>query len=179
MRDGLGEEEVERSPAALAGDVLDDAREAVAADEERERLVLVRRPGHQLVHEERRCRERDRADPEPERVSRDERAEAAADDVEWGEVSACSVIGLRPSSSLVDSPPDADLRVPLPERAHLRAVPEDERRPCREVRDVWGGPVEKVLFPVAVHYKGSGFYSTDYGRGSRKATGKEGDGGSE
>ena len=33
-------------------------------------------------------------------------------------------------------------------------------------------PVQKVLYPVAVHYKGSGFYSTDYGRGSRKA-GKE------
>ena len=30
------------------------------------------------------------------------------------------------------------------------------------------GPVERVLFPVAVHFKGSGFYSTDYGRGSRK-----------
>jgi putative FmdB family regulatory protein len=28
------------------------------------------------------------------------------------------------------------------------------------------GPVEKLLFPVAVHFKGSGFYSTDYG--SRK-----------
>ena len=36
------------------------------------------------------------------------------------------------------------------------------------------GPVEKVLFPVAVHFKGSGFYSTDYGRGSRKAA-KEGE----
>jgi len=36
------------------------------------------------------------------------------------------------------------------------------------------GPVEKVLFPVAVHFKGSGFYSTDYGRKSRKE-GKEGD----
>jgi putative FmdB family regulatory protein len=33
------------------------------------------------------------------------------------------------------------------------------------------GPVEKVLFPVAVHFKGSGFYSTDYGRGGRKASG--------
>jgi len=31
-------------------------------------------------------------------------------------------------------------------------------------------PVEKLLFPVAVHFKGSGFYSTDYGRGSRKGT---------
>jgi putative FmdB family regulatory protein len=36
------------------------------------------------------------------------------------------------------------------------------------------GPVEKVLFPVAVHFKGSGFYSTDYGRGSRKSS-KDGD----
>jgi putative FmdB family regulatory protein len=35
--------------------------------------------------------------------------------------------------------------------------------------DVCGeGPVERVLYPVAVHFKGSGFYSTDYGRGSRK-----------
>jgi predicted nucleic acid-binding Zn ribbon protein len=25
-----------------------------------------------------------------------------------------------------------------------------------------------VLYPVAVHFKGSGFYSTDYGRGGRK-----------
>jgi putative FmdB family regulatory protein len=37
------------------------------------------------------------------------------------------------------------------------------------------GPLEKVLYPVAVHFKGSGFYSTDYGR-SRK-TAKEGDAG--
>lgn len=37
-------------------------------------------------------------------------------------------------------------------------------------------PVEKVLFPVAVHFKGSGFYSTDYGRGSRTAS-KDGDSG--
>ena len=36
------------------------------------------------------------------------------------------------------------------------------------------GPVEKLLFPVAVHFKGSGFYSTDYGRGNRK-TAKEGE----
>jgi putative FmdB family regulatory protein len=35
------------------------------------------------------------------------------------------------------------------------------------------GPVQKVLFPVAVHFKGSGFYSTDYGRGSRKSGAKD------
>jgi len=46
--------------------------------------------------------------------------------------------------------------------------------PPPEVCPVCGkAPVEKVLYPVAVHFKGSGFYSTDYGR-SRK-TAKEGD----
>ena len=35
------------------------------------------------------------------------------------------------------------------------------------------GPVEKLLFPVAVHFKGSGFYSTDYA--SRKAKPKDGE----
>jgi putative FmdB family regulatory protein len=29
-------------------------------------------------------------------------------------------------------------------------------------------PLEKVLYPAAIHFKGSGFYKTDYGRGSRK-----------
>jgi putative FmdB family regulatory protein len=38
------------------------------------------------------------------------------------------------------------------------------------------GPVEKILFPIAVHFKGSGFYSTDYGRGGRKGAAKEGEG---
>jgi putative FmdB family regulatory protein len=41
--------------------------------------------------------------------------------------------------------------------------------PAPEACEVCGeGPVERVLYPVAVHFKGSGFYSTDYGRGSRK-----------
>lgn len=46
-----------------------------------------------------------------------------------------------------------------------------------EVCEVCGkGPVEKLLYPVAVHFKGSGFYSTDYGRGGRKRDGKDGGG---
>ncbi|MDX6506619.1 MAG: hypothetical protein QOG06_1263 [Gaiellaceae bacterium] len=47
-----------------------------------------------------------------------------------------------------------------------------------EVCEVCGeGPVERVLYPVAVHFKGSGFYSTDYGRGSgNKETSKDGGG---
>jgi putative FmdB family regulatory protein len=48
--------------------------------------------------------------------------------------------------------------------------------PPPEECDVCGAsPVELVLFPVAIHYKGSGFYTTDYGKG--KAA-KDGDGGS-
>ncbi len=35
------------------------------------------------------------------------------------------------------------------------------------------GPLQRVLHPVAVHYKGSGFYSTDYGRRSKQPS-KEG-----
>ena len=37
-------------------------------------------------------------------------------------------------------------------------------------------PVERVLYPVAVHFKGSGFYSTDYGRGGRKRDAESKDG---
>lgn len=36
-------------------------------------------------------------------------------------------------------------------------------------------PMVRVLHPVAVHYKGSGFYSTDYAKG--KKSGKDGGGG--
>ncbi|MBA2476863.1 MAG: zinc ribbon domain-containing protein [Actinobacteria bacterium] len=40
------------------------------------------------------------------------------------------------------------------------------------------GPLVRVLYPVAVHFKGSGFYATDYGRSSRKGGAKDGDSGS-
>ena len=49
--------------------------------------------------------------------------------------------------------------------------------PPPESCDVCGAsPVEQVLYPVAIHYKGSGFYTTDYGKGKKKKDG--GDGGS-
>jgi putative FmdB family regulatory protein len=35
------------------------------------------------------------------------------------------------------------------------------------------GPVEKLLFPIAVHFKGSGLYSTDYGSRKSKAAAKD------
>lgn len=30
--------------------------------------------------------------------------------------------------------------------------------------EICGEPVKRLLFPVAIHFKGSGFYSTDYAR---------------
>ena len=41
------------------------------------------------------------------------------------------------------------------------------------MRGMRRGPLRSVLHPVAVHYKGSGFYSTDYGR-KKKAAAKDG-----
>lgn len=47
--------------------------------------------------------------------------------------------------------------------------------PAPEQCDVCGAtPVEIVLYPVAVHYKGSGFYSTDYGKKGKAAAKKDG-----
>jgi putative FmdB family regulatory protein len=47
--------------------------------------------------------------------------------------------------------------------------------PAPEKCDVCdASPVELVLYPVAIHYKGSGFYTTDYGKGKTK----DGEGGS-
>jgi putative FmdB family regulatory protein len=34
--------------------------------------------------------------------------------------------------------------------------------------EVCGAPVQRVFHPVAVHFKGSGFYNTDYGTSKRK-----------
>ena len=39
--------------------------------------------------------------------------------------------------------------------------------------EVCGKPVERVFHPIAVHFKGSGFYTTDYARKGAK-TGSDG-----
>jgi putative FmdB family regulatory protein len=36
-----------------------------------------------------------------------------------------------------------------------------------------GAPVQRVFHPVAVHFKGSGFYNTDYGKKRRGAAGDD------
>jgi len=56
----------------------------------------------------------------------------------------------------------------------FQSMAEDPVTKCREC----GAPVERVFHPVAVHFKGSGFYTTDYaksGSGSGSSTdGSEG-----
>jgi len=60
------------------------------------------------------------------------------------------------------------------ERFQSMTAPAPER--CDECGAV---PVELVLYPVAIHYKGSGFYTTDYGKGkAAKKDGGEGGGSS-
>jgi putative FmdB family regulatory protein len=51
--------------------------------------------------------------------------------------------------------------------------------PAPEVCAICGkGPVTVVLHPVAVHFKGSGFYTTDYGRGGKRKDSASKDGSS-
>src|SRR4051812_34578285 len=42
----------------------------------------------------------------------------------------------------------------------LQRMTDDTLTECQEC----GAPVQRVFHPVAVHFKGSGFYTTDYGR---------------
>jgi putative FmdB family regulatory protein len=54
----------------------------------------------------------------------------------------------------------------------LQKMSDDALTECQEC----GAPAERVLHPVAVHFKGSGFYNTDYGK---KKKGAAANGGSE
>ena len=42
--------------------------------------------------------------------------------------------------------------------------------------EVCGAPVQRVFHPIAVHFKGSGFYNTDYGKQKRAGGGGGSDG---
>jgi putative FmdB family regulatory protein len=54
------------------------------------------------------------------------------------------------------------------ERGHtfevMQRMIDDPLTVCEE----HGTPVQRVFHPVAVHFKGSGFYNTDYGTAKRK-----------
>jgi putative FmdB family regulatory protein len=43
-----------------------------------------------------------------------------------------------------------------------------------ETCEVCGAPVERVFHPVAVHFKGSGFYTTDYASKAKAEATKDG-----
>jgi putative FmdB family regulatory protein len=45
----------------------------------------------------------------------------------------------------------------------LQSMSDDPLTAC----EVCGAPVQKVLHAPAVHFKGSGFYNTDYGKGGK------------
>jgi putative FmdB family regulatory protein len=53
----------------------------------------------------------------------------------------------------------------------IQKMSDDPLTKCQEC----GAPAERVLHPVAVHFKGSGFYNTDYGKkkGGGNGTGSE------
>ena len=48
----------------------------------------------------------------------------------------------------------------------FQSMSDDPVEACEEC----GAPVERVFHPVAVHFKGSGFYTTDYARKGKTAT---------
>jgi putative FmdB family regulatory protein len=51
----------------------------------------------------------------------------------------------------------------------VQSMADDPVTTCEEC----GAPVERVFHPVAVHFKGSGFYTTDYARkGNAKPSGE-------
>ena len=178
VRDRPGEQEVERRAAALLEHDLEHLVEWMAADEERQRLVLVRRPCEQLVDQERRRRERHAADPEREPPGDQPRPrDGPLTGSETG--CLCGFAHRRRQSAWLHSfaMPIYEYRCP---DGHTFEVFQRMSDPPSEACEVCGkSPVEKVLYPVSVHFKGSGFYSTDYGRGSgkKKDAAKDGGGG--
>jgi len=54
------------------------------------------------------------------------------------------------------------------ENGHLFEVMQKIADPPVTACEVCSAPVQRVFHPVAVHFKGSGFYNTDYGTSKRK-----------
>src|SRR5947199_3972602 len=53
----------------------------------------------------------------------------------------------------------------------IQSMSDDPVETCEEC----GAPVERVFHPVAVHFKGSGFYTTDYASKAKAKAGADGD----
>ena len=52
----------------------------------------------------------------------------------------------------------------------MQKITEDPVTQC----ETCSAPVQRVFHPVAVHFKGSGFYNTDYGKKSKSGAASEG-----
>jgi putative FmdB family regulatory protein len=59
------------------------------------------------------------------------------------------------------------------ERGHTFEVMQRMTDDPLELCEEHGTPVQRVFHPVAVHFKGSGFYNTDYGK-KKSGAGSEG-----
>jgi putative FmdB family regulatory protein len=55
----------------------------------------------------------------------------------------------------------------------IQSMSDDPVETCEQC----GAAVERVFHPVAVHFKGSGFYSTDYGAKAKSGASKDGESG--
>jgi putative FmdB family regulatory protein len=53
----------------------------------------------------------------------------------------------------------------------FQAMADDPVSVCQEC----GAPVERVFRPVAIHFKGPGFYTTDYARKAKATSSSDGD----
>ena len=62
------------------------------------------------------------------------------------------------------------------ENGHTFEVMQKMTDPPVETCPEDGTPVQRVFHPVAVHFKGSGFYNTDYGKKKTGATSGSSDG---
>ena len=154
---------------SLAGDRAQHSAERVAADEQRQGLVFVWRPGGQTQREK---------DGNSRRARRDDGHERPLGKRVAGPPRPRRARLPRPRQQPIPEACalNADLRVSLPERAPVRGSSSawTTRRP-RHARWCGASLLEKVLHPRADLLQARGFYSTDYGKGRRKRDSADGE----
>ena len=61
-------------------------------------------------------------------------------------------------------------------RARFEVMQKFSDKPLKKCAKCGGGPIAKVLSPPALHFKGSGWYVTDYARAGKKDGAGDGNG---
>ena len=174
---------MEGRATALVENGMNEPPDRLVPDEESERFVFVWRPGVELSEEKRGNARRRQTDTEPEGAERG--VAWTADGWHRMRVSAClpreswhfgveSANHVRSADTIRRVMPAYDYRCP---NGHTFELFQRMSDPPPSACEVCGAsPVERVLYAPAVHFKGSGFYSTDYGSGKKRENG-DGDGG--